>query len=141
MTRSTKPCVVFSDYPIKTMAYQRFLSGLGEDAVYAFKSISTGDFSELRLAKLVVCDMNIMLEFEANALETLEKQFPKANILFLEEDHCDMIVGFPNQRDVCRLGKLAEIKVIHSTLKELLLQSGRGEKKVKRRKNEQAEST
>jgi hypothetical protein len=43
--------------------------------------------------------------------------------IFLEEDHSDMKIRFSGQRDICRLGKLAEINVIYSTIKELLLQS------------------
>lgn len=125
MNTNLLPCVVFSDYPIKMMAYQRFLSGLGEDSVHIFRKILVEEQTGLTHAKIVVCDMNIMTEFESEALETLETLFPNANILFLEEDHQDMLVKFSNQRDVCRLGKLAEINVIHSTLKELLLQSGR----------------
>ncbi|MFN7506476.1 MAG: hypothetical protein ACK5Q1_13050 [Limnobacter sp.] len=133
-------CVVFSDYPIKTMAYQRFLSGLGEECVHSFRSIEL-DFAELSQAKLVVCDMNIMEEFEERALKKLEKDFPVANILFLEEDHSDMVVKFSNQRDICRLGKLADINVIHSTLKELLLQTSRRQKKVQRTRKERLEQT
>ena len=133
-------CVVFSDYPIKTMAYQRFLNSLGEKCVHSFRSIEP-DFSELSHAKLVICDMNIMEEFEEGALSKLEKNFPAANILFLEEDHSDMRVKFSNHRDICRLGKLAEINVIHSTLKELLLQVSRKPKKNQRPRKERIEQT
>ncbi|WP_341709534.1 hypothetical protein [Limnobacter sp.] len=133
-------CVVFSDYPIKTMAYQRFLSGLGEKCVYSFRSIDL-DFTELSRARLVICDMNIMKEFEEAALSKLERTFHTANILFLEEDHSDMRVKFSNQRDICRLGKLAEINVIHSTLKELLLQTNRKPKKNPRHRDAQIEQT
>ncbi len=133
-------CVVFSDYPIKTMAYQRFLNGLGEKSVYSFRSIEQ-DFTELSHAKLVICDMNIMEAFEESALSKLEKTFPTANILFLEEDHSDMFVKFTNHRDICRLGKLAEINVIHSTLKELLLQVNRKPKKNQRPRKERIEHT
>jgi hypothetical protein len=133
-------CVVFSDYPIKTMAYQRFLSSLGEKCVYSFRSLEP-DFSELSHAKLVICDMNIMEEFEEGALSKLENTFPTANILFLEEDHGDMFVKFSNHRDICRLGKLAEINVIHSTLKELLLQVNRKPKKNQRPRKERIEHT
>ena len=122
MKSTQTACVVLSDYPIKTMAYQRFLSTLGESHVVAFRS--TGEnFDALFEAKLLICDMNIMAEHEPETLARLELIFPKANILFLEEDHSDMLVRFSNQRDICRLGKLAEINIIHSTLKELLLQS------------------
>lgn len=133
-------CVVFSDYPVKTMAYQRFLSGLGEKSVHSFRSIDL-DFTELSRAKLVICDMNIMEDFEEGALSKLEKNFPAANILFLEEDHSDMRVKFSNHRDICRLGKLAEINVIHSTLKELLLQVSRKPKKNQRPRKERIEQT
>ena len=140
MKVTQRACVVLSDYPIKAMAYQRFLSTLGEDFVFAFRS--TGEnFDGLTEAKLLVCDMNIMAEFEPEILTQLEIIFPKANILFLEEDHCDMLVRFSNQRDICRLGKLAEINVIHSTLKELLLQSNRQDKKQVRKKQERLEQT
>ena len=37
-------------------------------------------------------------------MSKLEKTFPTANILFLEEDHSDMFVKFSNHRDICRLG-------------------------------------
>lgn len=141
MKTKALPCVVFSDYPIKMMAYQRFFSGLGELSVHAFRTISAEDLREVGNAKLVVCDMNIMVEFEPETLQTLENIFPRANILFLEEDHCDMLVRFSNQRDICRLGKLAEINVIHSTLKELLLQSNRKDRKVRHSKNERVEQT
>jgi hypothetical protein len=140
MKPSPLACVVFSDYPIKTMAYQRFLSSLGEECVHAFRSIHL-DFSALSQAKLVICDMNIMSEFEAEALNKLEQDFPSANILFLEEDHCDMLLKFSNQRDICRLGKLTEINVIHSTLKELLLQVNRKPKKIQRPRKERIEHT
>jgi hypothetical protein len=133
-------CVVFSDYPIKTMAYQRFLSGLGEERVHLLRSLDS-DISEISNAKLVICDMNIMEEMEERALSTLEENFPKANILFLEEDHSDMRVKFSNQRDICRLGKLAEINVIHSTLKELLLQVSRKPGKSQRSRKERMEQT
>jgi hypothetical protein len=133
-------CVVFSDYPIKTMAYHRFLSSLGEECVHSFRNIEL-NFTELSHAKLVICDMNIMEEFEESALKKLEKDFPVANILFLEEDHSDMVVKFSNQRDICRLGKLAEINVIHSTLKELLLQTSRKPKKTQRARKERLEQT
>lgn len=140
MKAPQRACVVLSDYPIKTMAYQRFLSTLGEDLVFAFPT--TGDnFDGLIEAKLLVCDMNIMADLEPETLAELEKNFPKANILFLEEDHCDMLVRFSNHRDICRLGKLAEINVIHSTLKELLLQSNRKERKQIRRRREGLEQT
>ena len=122
MKTCSRPCVVLSDYPIKTMAYQRFLSGLGEGSVHAFRSIDCNDTGSVRCAKLVVCDMNVMEEFEAEALAQVENLFPQANILFLEEDHSDMKIRFSGQRDICRLGKLAEIHVIYSTIKELLLQ-------------------
>jgi len=140
MKVSQRACVVLSDYPIKTMAYQRFLSMLGESLVFAFRS-TKGDFEGLSDSKLLVCDMNIMAEFEPDTLLHLEMSFPKANILFLEEDHCDMLVRFSNQRDICRLGKLADINIIHSTLKELLLQSNRKEKRGTRPKRERAEQT
>jgi hypothetical protein len=133
-------CVVFSDYPIKTMAYRRFLTGLGEECVHLFRSMEQ-DLTEVSHAKLVICDMNIMDEFEERALSKLEKAFPTANILFLEEDHSDMFVKFSNHRDICRLGKLAEINVIHSTLKELLLQLGRKPKKNQRTRKERIEHT
>lgn len=133
-------CVVFSDYPIKTMAYQRFLSGLGEERVHLLRSLDS-DISEISNAKLVICDMNIMEEIEERTLSMLEQNFPKANILFLEEDHCDMRVKFSNQRDICRLGKLAEINVIHSTLKELLLQVSRKPGKSQRSRKERMEQT
>lgn len=140
MKATQRACVVLSDYPIKTMAYQRFLSTLGEGLVFAFRS--TGDnFDGLSEAKLLVCDMNIMAEFEPETLAQLEVIFPKANILFLEEDHCDMLVRFSNQRDICRLGKLAEINIIHSTLKELLLQSNQQEKRTARHRRERVEQT
>lgn len=122
MNGNPRACIVFSDYPIKTMAYQRFLSNLGEETVYSFRSLDL-NFRRLANAKLVICDMNIMVDGEPGALEQLEATFTKANILFLEEDHSDMVVKFANQRDICRLGKLTDIAVIHSTLKELLLQS------------------
>lgn len=115
-------CVVLCDYPIKTIAYQRFLGGLGERAVYSFGQVDP-EVTELTNAKLVVCDMNIMRRFEAKALRKIEQTFPKANILFFEEDHGDMRIKFSNKRDICRLGKLAELNVIYGTLKELLLQN------------------
>lgn len=138
MNPSTLACVVFSDYPIKAMAYQRFLSGLGEDRIHLLRNIDA-DLREIPDAKLVICDMNIMEEFECHALATLEQNFPVANILFLEEDHSDMRVKFSNHRDICRLGKLAEINVIHSTLKELLLQASRKSKKSQRSRKERVE--
>lgn len=140
MKPNQRPCVVLSDYPIKTMAYQRFLSGLGEEQVFALRTVNA-DFTELTQAKLVVCDMNIMVEFEAEALARLEQVFPTANILFLEEDHSDMLVSFSNQRDICRLGKLAEINVIHSTLKELLLQSKQKPRRTSRARKDRLEQT
>jgi hypothetical protein len=140
MKANQRACVVLSDYPIKTMAYQRFLSTLGESHVFAFRSTEE-NFDGVSEAKLLVCDMNIMADFEPETLAQLEIIFPKANILFLEEDHCDMLVRFSNQRDICRLGKLAEINIIHSTLKELLLQSNRKEKRGSRPKRERAEQT
>ena len=85
--------------------------------------------------------MNIMEDFEEGVLSKLEKNFPAANILFLEEDHSDMRVKFSNHRDICRLGKLAEINVIHSTLKELLLQVSRKPKKNQRPRKERIEQT
>lgn len=133
MKTTSQACVVLSDYPIKTMAYQRFLSGLGEITVHSFREIGL-DFTSLAQAKLVVCDMNIMVEFEAEALALLEQTFTNANVLFLEEDHSDMLVKFSNQRDICRLGKLAEISVIHSTLKELLLQANQKNRRTPRRR-------
>ncbi|MCR2747512.1 hypothetical protein [Limnobacter parvus] len=139
MKANPLPCVVFSDYPIKMMAYQRFLSGLGELSIHAFREIAAEELGDVTKAKVVVCDMNIMVEFEPEALEKLENLFPNANILFLEEDHQDMLVRFSNQRDICRLGKLAEICVIHSTLKELLIQSSRPKKKTPRSKGERVE--
>lgn len=139
MRTNKRPCVVLSDYPIKMMAYQRFLSGLGEEAVFSFRSISANDFEGLASAKLVVCDMNIMEQFEPGALEQLKTSFPKANILFLEEDHNQITVNFSGQRDVCQLGKLAEISMIQSTLKELLMQSNTKEKKTVAKKNERVE--
>lgn len=122
------------------MAYQRFLSGLGEQSVHSFRSLNA-NFTELSQAKLVICDMNIMVEHEAPALCKLEKDFPAANILFLEEDHSDMFVKFSNQRDICRLGKLTEINVIYSTLKELLLQASQKPKKTQRPRKERIEQT
>jgi hypothetical protein len=140
MKVTQRACVVLSDYPIKTMAYQRFLSTLGEGLVVAFRS--TGEnFDDLSGAKLLVCDMNIMSEYEPETLARLEIIFPKANILFLEEDHSDMLVRFSNQRDICRLGKLAEINIIHSTLKELLLQTNRKDKRSARLRRERVEQT
>lgn len=140
MKPNQRPCVVLSDYPIKTMAYQRFLSGLGEEDIFALRTVNA-DFTELAQAKLVVCDMNIMVEFEADALVRLEQVFANANILFLEEDHSDMVVKFSNQRDVCRLGKLAEINVIHSTLKELLVQANQKPRRIPRRRTDSLEKT
>ena len=140
MKVTQRACVVLSDYPIKTMAYLRFLSTLGEGLVVAFRG--TGEnFDDLSDAKLLVCDMNIMSEYEPETLARLEIIFPKANILFLEEDHSDMLVRFSNQRDICRLGKLAEINIIHSTLKELLLQTNRKDKRSARVRRERVEQT
>lgn len=140
MKPNQRPCVVLSDYPIKTMAYQRFLSGLGEEHVFALRTVNA-DFTELAQAKLVVCDMNIMVEFEADALARLEQVFANASILFLEEDHSDMVVKFSNQRDICRLGKLAEINVIHATLKELLMQSNQKPRRTPRSQTNSLEKT
>jgi hypothetical protein len=122
------------------MAYQRFLSGLGEEHVFALRTLNA-DFTELAQAKLVVCDMNIMVEFEADALARLEQVFANASILFLEEDHSDMVVKFSNQRDICRLGKLAEINVIHATLKELLMQSNQKPRRTPRSQTNSLEKT
>jgi hypothetical protein len=122
------------------MAYQRFLSGLGEEHVFALRTVNA-DFTELAQAKLVVCDMNIMVEFEADALARLEQVFANASILFLEEDHSDMVVKFSNQRDICRLGKLAEINVIHATLKELLMQSNQKPRRTPRSQTNSLEKT
>lgn len=137
MKATNRACVVLSDYPIKTMAYQRLFASLGELFVFEFRSLSE-DFSHLRNAKLVVCDMNIMTESETDALAQLERHFPKANILFLEEDHNNMSVRFSDHRDICTLGKLAEIKVINSTLKELLLESKPLKNKTPRPKKERS---
>lgn len=133
-------CVVFSDYPIKMMAYQRFLSGLGEQTLHILNNLCPNSFKGLELSKLVVCDMNVMQDQEPHTLALIKKHFPKAQILFLEEDHCDLFTDFEKNRDICHLGKLAEINVIHATIKELLLQSKRGQKKIlkKARKLEQA---
>lgn len=138
MKVTQRACVVLSDYPIKTMAYQRFLSTLGEGPIFAFRS-TKDNFDGLSEAKLLICDMNIMAEYESETLAQLELIFPKANILFLEEDHSDMLVHFSNQRDICRLGKLAEINIIHSTMKELTLQSNRKEKRTTRFRGERVE--
>ncbi|WP_334120776.1 hypothetical protein [Limnobacter sp.] len=140
MKTTSRMCIVLSDYPIKTIAYQRFLSGLGELTVHSFREIGL-DLTNLVQARLVVCDMNIMVEFEAEALARLEQMFPNSNILFLEEDHSDMLVKFSNQRDVCRLGKLAEISVIHSTLKELLLHSNQKIRRTPRSRTNSLEPT
>ena len=123
------------------MAYQRFLSGLGENGVLAFRTISLEDLSFGNTAKLVVCDMNVMEELEAETLAQIEELFPLANILFLEEDHSDMKIRFAGQRDICRLGKLAEINVIYSTIKELLLQSSQEKACRDDRHSRQAEQT
>jgi hypothetical protein len=133
MKPKQQACVVLSDYPIKTMAYQRFLAGLGEAGVHVFQNLDA-DFSALEDAKLVVCDMNIMEDQEAEAMAHLEEIFPGANILFLQEDHSDMRVRFSNNRDICCLGKLSENSVLRATLKELLLQAGsKKEKPLPRR--------
>ncbi len=133
-------CVVLSDYPIKMMAYRRFLSGLGESTLHMIGNVSSREFRGLENSKLVVCDMNVMRDQEPQTLALIKKHFPSAQILFLEEDHCDLFTDFDANRDVCHLGKLAEINVIHATIKELLLQTQRGQKKTlkKVRKLEQA---
>lgn len=141
MKPSSRPCVVLSDYPIKMMAYQRFLSGLGENGVLALRTLSIEDFKFGNKAKLVVCDMNVMEELEAETLAQIENHFPLANVLFLEEDHSDMKIRFSGQRDICRLGKLAEINVIYSTIKELLLQSDKTPKNSTGKITRQAERT
>lgn len=141
MKTCSRPCVVLSDYPIKLMAYQRFLSGLGENGIHAFRSIDSNDVDIAGCAKLVVCDMNIMEEFEAETLVQIENLFPQANILFLEEDHSDMKIRFSGRRDICRLGKLAEIHVIYSTIKEMLLQSAKVPDKPGGKRTRQAEQT
>lgn len=123
------------------MAYQRFLSGLGENGVLAFRTLFTEDFKFGNQAKLVVCDMNVMEELEAETLVQIENHFPLANILFLEEDHSDMKIRFSGQRDICRLGKLAEINVIYSTIKELLLQSDKVPNNSADEQIQQAEQT
>ena len=123
-------CVVLSDYPIKMMAYQRFLSGLGESSLHALNKVSANAFTGLEHSKLVVCDMNVMRDQEPSTLALIKKHFPKAHILFLEEDHADLFTDFDNNRDICHLGKLSEINVIHATIKELLLQSKRTQKKI-----------
>ncbi len=124
MKLSSHPCIVFSDYPIKTMAYRRFLSDLGETAVHAMHSL-TENLTGLKNAKLVIVDMNISKEIEDSALALVETSFPNAYILLMEESHRDMTLKLCEQRDICRLGKLAETKVIHSTLKEMLIQAAR----------------
>ncbi len=139
MKSNQRPCVILSDYPIKTMAYQRFLSGLGEECVFALRTINA-DFSELAQAKLVVCDMNIMVDFEPSALSRLEQVFPNAHILFLEEDHSEMLMRFSNNRDVCRLGKLSEISVIHSTLREMLSRLNEKPKRVQRPRKDRVQA-
>lgn len=141
MKTCSRPCVVLSDYPIKMMAYQRFLSGLGEHGVHAFRSIDCKDVDIAGCAKLVVCDMNVMEDIEAETLANIESLFPHANILFLEEDHSDMKIRFSGQRDICRLGKLAEIHVIYSTIKELLLQSAKAPTKRRGEQTRRAEQT
>ena len=123
-------CVIFSDYPIKMMAYQRFLSGLGESALHLLNEVSPHSFTGLELSKLVVGDMNVKRDQEPPTLALIKKYFPQAQILFLEEDHCDLFTHFEENRDICHLGKLAEISVIHATIKELLLQSKRNQKKI-----------
>lgn len=130
MKAISRACIVLCDYPIKTMAYQRFLSSLGESAVFSFRQVDL-EITALSNAKLVVCDMNIMEMDEAKTLRKVEKTFPRANILFFEEDHSDMRIKFSNKRDICRLGKLAQLNVIHATLKELLLQTQRVDKAPK----------
>ncbi|MCZ8014248.1 MAG: hypothetical protein O9274_00975 [Limnobacter sp.] len=123
------------------MAYQRFLSGLGENGVLALRTLSMDDITFGNKAKLVVCDMNVMEELEAETLAQIEELFPLANILFLEEDHSDMKIRFAGQRDICRLGKLAEINVIYSTIKELLLQSSHALTCLTDKQARQAEQT
>ena len=123
------------------MAYNRVLNGMGEGLICVFKSLSDNKLADLEDAKLVVCDMNIMIAFESDALKTLETLFPKANILFLEEDHGDLQVTYRDGREICRLGKLAEIKMMQSTLSELLLQSNRTEQKAIPKPSQQTEQT
>ncbi|WP_370264535.1 hypothetical protein [Limnobacter sp.] len=115
------PCVVFSDYPIKQMGYSRFLKSLGEEPIALFDEYPSAHLKQFAHAGLVIFDMNIESAKESRYRKSLLKLFQHANILFMEEEQSDLHYQLIHNRDVCCLGKLADVGVMHGCIKDLLL--------------------
>ncbi|HEX4880257.1 MAG TPA: hypothetical protein VFV39_10465 [Limnobacter sp.] len=135
MKESHVPCVVFSDYPIKQIGYARFLKSLSEKTVALFNEYPSGEMLEFSNAGLVIFDMNIDAEHEHRYRQSLMRVFPKANVLFMEENHGDLHYQLIHKRDVCCLGKLAEVGTIHACIKDLLLRNAASRSRSSKKTN------
>jgi hypothetical protein len=112
--------IVLSDYPVKTMTYLRYLSTLQVGSIKTLKAMPKYSTPEHKQVNLVVVDMNWAKECEEAQLNEVLEAFPHAAVLFMREDQSDMHIRFENDRDVCLLGKLAEVRVIQSTIRTLI---------------------
>ncbi|HEX4842228.1 MAG TPA: hypothetical protein VFV57_01035 [Limnobacter sp.] len=121
MNKTQESCLVFSDYPIKLMGYARFFKSLGQNDAVFLDNYPSSDAENFVDARVVVFDMNILPEQEEAHRASLMRLFKNAHILFMEEDHSDLHYQLAQGRDICRLGKLAEVKVMHACLKDMLL--------------------
>ncbi|HEX4916567.1 MAG TPA: hypothetical protein VFV43_01585 [Limnobacter sp.] len=119
---------MFSDYPIKQMGYARFFKSLGHDNLVLMNTYPNADMKTYMNAELVVFDMNISAESENRHLQSVMRAFKKAHVLFMEELHADLHYQLIHGRDICCLGKLAEVKVMHACLKDMLLRCKENQK-------------
>lgn len=117
MDDEASPCVVLCDYPIKAMGYLKMFSVLGDDRVVVSNTLPRLANGQTRLASVLVVDMNCLPEEEPRVCENVLRVFPKANVLFMREDNAELQVRFEGNRDICMLGKLADVNVIRGLLK------------------------
>lgn len=123
MKQNTPNYLVLSDYPIKMMSYRRFLASLGIRELAVFDALPPPNTEFDHNTTLLVFDMNVMRPEEPAYLQRLLGRFPRANILFLEEDHAQCEITDENGRCLCILGKLAPVDELFYWLRALSLKN------------------
>ena len=134
-------CLVISDYPIKALAYQKLLKQMNQDEIEWIDWIPTKSDTTFTESKLLIVDMNIPADEEFFTVNKLIKVFPKSRILFMEEDHNNLWVEFQGNKEICLLGKLADLNVTYAVIKEMLEQSNAPEKKPGKKNSKSMKST
>lgn len=120
MKANNSQCLVISDYPIKLIMYRQLLARLGVAQTHCQDWIPDEVEALDMEVDLIVVDMNIPADEEADCLNSLKGFFPAAQILVLQEDHDQLSVEIEQGRRICQMGKLGELEMTQGLIAYML---------------------